>query len=421
MSATAQRLLADFDATTAGASSESLRAELEQGLPTPRDENWRYTSLRALERAAFRNAPAPSVATLEAARALLPPRLEGVDRIVLVDGHFATQLSEVTTAVTVRTTPGAPALPTGWPARATDGRFASLNAAFSPGAVEVTAAAGTRAALEVCCVTMVAADQAAAHPRLSIAVAPQAELVLIERHVSGADANALTNLLLEANVEAGARLQLTRSQQHGPRSQFFESLSLQVARDAQLELAQVTLGALTSRTTARIDLREPGAQCGVHAALLADASRSHDAYVRVEHHAPHTQTREIVRGIAADRARVAFNGHILMAAGAVGAQSEQSLRGLLSGAQCEIDLRPQLEIYVDAVKASHGATTGKLDENMLFYLLSRGLDRPTAQSLLKWAFVADVMTRITDRALRTQIERDIAARLTDVPIARELA
>jgi Fe-S cluster assembly protein SufD len=108
-----------------------------------------------------------------------------------------------------------------------------------------------------------------------------------------------------------------------------------------------------------------------------------------------------------------------MASGATGAASEQSLRGLLSGAQCEIDLRPQLEIYVDAVKASHGATVGKLDEQMLFYLLSRGLDRDTAQGLLKWAFVADALTSLANPTLRGQIDRELSRSLGDAPTGME--
>ena len=110
-----------------------------------------------------------------------------------------------------------------------------------------------------------------------------------------------------------------------------------------------------------------------------------------------------------------FDGVDRCAEGAVGAVSDQSLRGLQSGTQCEIDLRPQLEIYVDAVKAAHGATVGKLDEQMLFYLMSRGLDRDTAQGLLKWAFVADVLTRLATGTLRSQIEAELARHMGDAP------
>jgi len=148
-------------------------------------------------------------------------------------------------------------------------------------------------------------------------------------------------------------------------------------------------------------------------ATLADRSQVLDTYARVEHIAARTRTEELFRGIAAHRSRVAFNGKIVVAPGAVGSDSQQSLRGLLAGAEAEIDVRPQLEIYTDDVRCSHGATTGKLDDDMLFYLLARGLDRPTAQRLLKWAFLEDVIARIALPELRRESEAHLAAVLAD--------
>jgi len=139
----------------------------------------------------------------------------------------------------------------------------------------------------------------------------------------------------------------------------------------------------------------------------------------VEHAGANARTTQTFRGIAAGRARVAFNGKIVVAPGAHGTDSQQSLRGLLAGPEAEIDLRPQLEIYTDDVRCSHGATAGKLDDNMLFYLLSRGIDPDTAQRLLKWAFLEDVIAQISTLALRRQIETRLAAHLRDETL-REL-
>ena len=105
---------------------------------------------------------------------------------------------------------------------------------------------------------------------------------------------------------------------------------------------------------------------------------------------------------------------------AAGSDSRQSLRGLLAGPEAEIDVRPQLEIYTDEVRCSHGATAGKLDDGMLFYLLSRGLAPEVAQRLLKWAFLEDVVSRIGLAALRRQIERDLAGQMADLASLKEL-
>jgi Fe-S cluster assembly protein SufD len=141
----------------------------------------------------------------------------------------------------------------------------------------------------------------------------------------------------------------------------------------------------------------------------------------VEHAAADTRTAEVFRGIAEERARLAFSGHIHIAATAPGSQARQSLRGLIEGEGAEIDLRPHLEINTDEVRASHGATTGRLDENLLFYLLARGIDRHSARGLLKWAFLGDVLREIALPDLRAQAERAAAGQLQDVPSMEEPA
>jgi len=113
---------------------------------------------------------------------------------------------------------------------------------------------------------------------------------------------------------------------------------------------------------------------------------------------------------------VAFNGKIVVANNAAGTDSQQSLRGLLAGSDAEIDVRPQLEIYTDDVRCSHGATVGKLDDHMLFYLLSRGLEPDTAQRLLKWAFLQEVIARISLPALRREIEARLPGALQDTTL-----
>jgi Fe-S cluster assembly protein SufD len=416
MSALAERVFEELAATPrAPEATAALRAALAHGLPTTRDENWKYASLRALDKARL-TPVVPAAAALEAARALLPARLDAHLRIVLVDGQLAPSLSDALAAGLRFVTTGTHGVAA---AVAGDLRWAAVNAAFASGTLELEAGGKTPVAVEVCCVTTLQAAAGGVHPRLALRLAPGAQVTLVERQLSTLDATALTNVAIDADLGAGAVLRHVRIQTHGERSLMLETLQVRVGAAAQYQQLQVALGAQAARTTGRIELAAPGAGCVVRVAALADGTRVHDNFYLIDHQAPQTTTQQWVRGIAAGRARVAFNGHIRMAAGAIGAASDQSLRGLQSGSQCELDLRPQLEIYVDAVKASHGATVGKLDEQMLFYLLSRGIDRETAQGLLKWAFVADVLTHLTDPALRRQIERELARSLGDAPTVME--
>jgi Fe-S cluster assembly protein SufD len=140
----------------------------------------------------------------------------------------------------------------------------------------------------------------------------------------------------------------------------------------------------------------------------------------VDHKATHTRTEENFRGIAGGRARIGFNGLIIVRDSAHHADSAQSLKGLIAGNEAEIDLRPQLEIHTDEVRCSHGATTGKLDDAMLFYLLTRGITPEVAQRLLKWAFITDVVAKIDVPALRTHVQRSLASHMQDAQSLEEL-
>jgi Fe-S cluster assembly protein SufD len=210
-----------------------------------------------------------------------------------------------------------------------------------------------------------------------------------------------------------------RVQNVSPQATWMDTLSASVATDASYRVHVVEIGAQSSRSTMQIKLEGERAELGLHVVSLGERNQVHDTYALVDHAAPRARTEESFRGIASGRSRVAFNGKIVVREGAHGTDSRQSLRGLLAGKEAEIDVRPQLEIYTDDVKCSHGATAGKLDDTMLFYLLSRGLDRETALKLLKWAFLEDVVAKITVPELRRQIEQSLAGQMPDVGELKE--
>ncbi len=140
-------------------------------------------------------------------------------------------------------------------------------------------------------------------------------------------------------------------------------------------------------------------------------TQQHDTSLHVEHLGAASRTQQTFRGIAAGRGRLGCNGHMVVRESARGAVLAQSLRSLLAGPGCEANLRPQLEIYTDDVRASHGATTGTLDEAMRFYLMSRGLDSEAAGAILKWAFLEDGLSRIELPELRRYAEQVVASRI----------
>jgi Fe-S cluster assembly protein SufD len=254
---------------------------------------------------------------------------------------------------------------------------------------------------------------------VELRLAPAGRLVLVERHVSAGTAASFVTSAVSADLARGAALDHYRVQELDSRAIHFDTLTATLAQEASYRLHALASGAGTARSTLGVRLAGEHAGLALSMAALGRSAQVQDAYALVEHLAPHTRTEETFRGISAGRARVAFNGKIVVGRDAHGTDSRQSLRGLLAGPEAEIDVRPQLEIYTDDVRCSHGATAGKLDDNMLFYLLSRGLDRDSAQRALKWAFLEDVIASIEVPELRRQIEERFAGAMQDGAALRE--
>ncbi|HTW73796.1 MAG TPA: SufD family Fe-S cluster assembly protein [Steroidobacteraceae bacterium] len=419
-----ERALRDFEALAAQLPEQVVprvvrRRAAEQlarlGWPQARDEQWRYANLRALERierfapaagpaagaASDAGAAAAAAATLE-----LPPALPGFERLLFVDG--------------VRVAPtGGPGSPvTLSAARATEPcwgpeqRLGLLGDMFAQDAAVLTVAG--EASVEVVFVSSARAGGAGVYPRLLLELAPGSRLTLVERHLGAPSATTLLSATVTAELARAAQLTHYRLQQCGAQVLFNDTLSVRLQEQACYRVRQIGTGAHSARTSARVRLAGRGASLSWQAIALGRGEQVHDTTLTVEHAAAATRTEESFRGIADERARLAFSAHIHIESAAAGAEARQSLRGLIEGTSAEIDLRPRLQIDTDEVSAQHGATTGRLDDNLLFYLLARGIDRASARALLKWAFLGDVLRSIELPALRVQAERDAAGQLQEV-------
>lgn len=397
--------------------SAAIEALCAQGLPSTREENWRYTNLRLLERARF--APAPEA---EHSLPALPAPLPGFARYVFVDGEFRCGADDLP-GVSVRTlrTSGSAGEAWEFTAQLPESRLALLNEAFATDAATIDVRRdATTEGIELVFIAASGAQSGACYPRVRLALQSGAQLTVVERHVGAGEGSSLVNSAVRVELAEQAHLRHYRVQECGARAAWFDTLSAELSRDARYELLLVSTAALAARSTVHARLSGPGAELALSAAALGEGQQSLDMYAMSEHLAARTRTQQTFRGIASDRARVAFNGKIVVHEQARGTDSRQSLRGLLAGAQAEIDLRPQLEIYTDEVRCSHGASAGKLDENMLFYLLSRGIAPEVAQHLLKWAFLEDVISRIAPADLRRQIELGLAGQMSEAATLKEL-
>jgi Fe-S cluster assembly protein SufD len=350
----------------------------------------------------------------------LPPTVPGFTRWVFVDGHFAPSLSSPRSssgvAVLDHDMAGATAaaLDADLASEGIDFALARANAARGKQVLHVALTEGATAAVEVVFVAASAAATGIAYPRLQVHAGRDSSLKLVERHVSAGAKDSVVNAAVDLALNAGATVDHTRIQNCADGASVFDTLIARVGEYANYRFRAITLGGAAARSTAFIKLAGRAARCEFIAASIANGLQSLDAFAEIDHAAPETATREVFRGIATERGKLAFNGKMIVRENAFDADSDQSLKTLLTGSGAEAAARPQLEIYTDRVKAKHGATTGKLDEQMLFYLLSRGIDRTTAQSLLQWAFIEDAVSKIEPPELRREVEQLVSAQLREV-------
>jgi Fe-S cluster assembly protein SufD len=414
-----ERMLEEFAAQPEPAAAQrAAAAALRSGaLPTRHDENWHYADLRAIE-SVQRFTPA---AAAETAQLALPAPLAGFTRLVLCDGRL-----QPASAAAVAATKALQRLPRAATTEAgndtldtsADGRLGLIAGMFAPEPLALRVQG--QLALEI--IAVGSGDTAARYTDVVIELAPDARLELVERQLgsaAGATAAPLAAPFIcsRLRLQLGARTELlhTRLQQAAGTALLYDTSAVSVGEQARYQLRDITAGAGSARSTMQIRLagREAAAQI-VALAAARDTQRADSQYT-VLHEAAGTRSDVLFRAIASDRARVACSADVQVAASARGSRVLQSLRGLIDGKGAEIDLRPRLTINTDEVRAAHGATTGRLDGDLLFYLLSRGLAPEAARSLLKWAFLGEVLAALGPPALRRDAELASAARLSDAP------
>jgi Fe-S cluster assembly protein SufD len=389
----------------AAAALDALRA---QGLPSGRDEHWSHAQLRSLS--AVRHLAAITAhaasAAAGAAASLLPPALPGVPRLVLVDGHPQVALSDAPALAAVDFATGG--LPLEFADR--DLRFGALAVLLSAAALRLQPGAAD-STIEI--LHLYTGRPGSVYPCLSLQLPANARLTLIERHCGGTDAQSLLCTAIDIAIGPGARLELHRLHEFAPGTLLLDQLQLRLAAAAECQVHQLSAGGANIRQSLDARLAGRGASLRWLGAAVQKDGEHHDSLVRIRHEAGDSHAEHRFRALAADRAHVSCSADVLVAGSARGTRVRQSLRGLIDGRGAHINLRPRLEINTDDIQASHGATTGQLDEQLLFYLLARGIDADTARAMLKWAFLEDVLGAVRDPALRRAAEELAARHLGD--------
>jgi Fe-S cluster assembly protein SufD len=410
---------------------QAMQRFLKLGLPTQRDETWRYTDLRGLAAQSFETAACDARADV-ARGALEPGALSLVDAeqhattLVMVNGCLPEKLANAVingieiSSISDLSKQDSRAWARFFPAAsdADQRRWVLLNTALFDDGLYLKITRQIDAPLVILHVSTGQRENEAAHPRIIIDAMPGSRATIIEHHVAHDGLAPLNNSTTHIALARDAQLEHYRVYSTGAGATHLDSLDIHQARGSHCRQFTIALGGGLVRSSLEAHLNEPEASLESFSLLVGHADRHVDCVNIVTHAAPDTRSRQTARAIAGDVSRVIFNSKVIVEAGAVNSNSQQSCKGLLLSPRAEIDTRPQLEIHADEVKCAHGATTGRLDPDMLFYLLSRGIDRETAQSLLVFAFLADVLTGMSVAPARSAIENALINQLPDSQILR---
>lgn len=426
MSALLDSMQASFDSLPAAridaagvgdARRAAMALALAEGLPSQRNERWKYTALRALSARTF--AGPTEIPQLPAG---LLSAIPG-PRLVFVNGQFDAGLSAVADpaeglwlgnlaslpAVGNLALASSPRLAVG----ASHDAFSRLNLALaSDGAVvKVADSMHILAPLHLVFVGAPANADVASHGRHRIELGKNASLTLVEHHLGAAAHRNLDNQYLLVELQDDARLVHARLQDEDAGATLVARTEAVLGARAFYHRVDLELGAALSRHELNVTLAGAGAQLRSSGALLAGGRRHVDTRLNISHRARDTRCDLIWRGLAADRGRLAFHGGIDIEAGADGSDARLSNKNLLLSADAEIDTQPVLRIHADEVKAAHGATVGRLDTTALFYLRSRGIPAEQARLLLTLAFCREALSAIADPVLIEQLSPRLESRL----------
>lgn len=398
---------------------EQARAQFQrQGLPSKKVEDWKYTSLWALSQEVFTHEAGAS--QLDEMRCSQTALLETAYRLVIVDGQFSAELSHIDgleTGLTVQPLSQAFSKTKSVLGQQVTLEKAGLNALntmlMTEGAyIQVTANTKVSKPVELLVINTGETDKLATHLRHVIDIAENAGLTLVEHYVSLADDSVgLTDVISEVNLAENARLNHFKLQHESLSHYHVATLAGKQASSSVWHTNNISLGAKLARNDIHSQLLGEQAHVTMDGLYLVAGKQHVDNHTRIDHAVPNTTSEEIYKGVLDGDSHAVFNGKVIVHKDAQKTDANQSNRNLLLSRTCEIDTKPEMEIYADDVKCGHGSTVGQLDEQQLFFLRARGMNETSARSLLTYAFAVEVLQRISDMPIRQALSNVIETRL----------
>ena len=392
----------------------------EVGFPTRRNEEWRFTNVSPIAETPFTLASkTDSAMTAETLSGYTYEGMGGT-QLVFVNGHFQPDLSsqEFPAGVTVSTLSAAmEASPEmieaqlGRWAKFTTQAFVALNtAALEDGAfVHLERNTVVKEPIHLLFLSTPNAGPTVSHPRTLIIAEANSQATIVESYSGTADTVYFTNAVTEITAAENVVIDHYKVQRESRKAFHVATMQLQLARSTNFSSHSVGLGGLLVRNDANAYLGGEGIECTLNGVYLGNDRQIIDNHTEIDHAMPHCNSHEIYKGILDGHSRGVFNGKIFVREDAQKTDAKQTNQTLLLSPTAQIDTKPQLEIFADDVKCTHGATIGQLSDEALFYLRARGISKDNARALLTYAFASDIVSRIKIDAIRAQLDQVLLA------------
>ena len=436
MSQDIQNYISDFDQLKnddwfAKNRQSALNLFKDTGFPSSRLENWKYTDVRPIKKKSFSNVTEADVSVI--ADEINAIRFDGLDciEVVFINGVFSKEhssLEELDNGLVVENMLDALANDKDLLAKhltkyADDkiSPFTALNTAFIQNGTFINVSANTviEKPINILYLSKESNSALATHPRNLIVMGENSEATVIESYIGLDDANYFTNAVTEVSLSTNAILKHYKIQQESLNAYHIGNLNVMQGKDSKLESHSISLGGALVRNDIHGQLAAEGAEIIMNGLYMTGDKQHVDNHTRVDHLKPRTLSTENYRGVLNGKSRAVFNGKVIVHKDAQKIEAHQNNANLLLSDDAEIDTKPELEIYADDVKCTHGATVGQLDQNMLFYLRSRASDEETARSLLTYAFADALISNISFAPIRNRLERLVIGQLPDAALIRE--
>jgi Fe-S cluster assembly protein SufD len=402
---------------------QALEQFSSQGFPTLRVEDWKYTSIRPIEKRQFKLAQDADHSVDAATLNEYLCKDMACHLMVFVDGQFSEPLSnfgelpagvkinDFTTALkddteTLKTHLGSAA-------DTSRNGFAAMNMAFmNDGAfIEIEKNTNVELPIHLMFLSTGQHEEVTSQARILILAGESSQAKIIESYQSLEDSVYFNNVTTEVKVGPNANIEHYKVQQESSKAFHIATLQVDQQRDSTFTSHSVSLGAQLARNDINAYMGDEGATCNLYGLYVTDGRQHTDFHTRIDHAQPHCTSNEFYKGILDGHSRAVFNGQVHVHPDAQKSDAQQSNNNLLLSKNAEVDTKPQLEIYADDVTAAHGATVGQLDENMMFYLRSRGIDYNSAHALLVYGFAHSVIEKMSLEPLQKHLEGVLVSRI----------